>query len=402
MMYFVLLIVGMLVGAAAVLVIGWQKWQRIEAQRRKQEQQTAQIRESLDEWKKRQESFDAKRQEFEQRIVSYKELQDENALLKQDLQNIDVNLRKLQLDTDLQREAQTKLDERGQELASRFLKDTIKWVGNSLNQNNYVASKQRIQDAISRCREIGFVISEADENRYFDDLKREYELMVRAAIEREEQARIKARIREEEQLKREVERELEQLERERLVIQAALERAMADVRGEHTEEIARLQERLAEAEAKAQRAKSQAEMTKAGHVYVISNIGTFGEEVFKIGMTRRLKPMDRIAELGDASVPFPFDVHMMISCDDAPTLENALHRALHRSRVNKVNPRKEYFRATIDEIKAIVEQNHGEVSYVADAEALQYRQSISMTDEEADYIEKVFEKASEKQDLGED
>ena len=79
-------------------------------------------------------------------------------------------------------------------------------------------------------------------------------------------------------------------------------------------------------------------------MYVLSNIGSFGEGVYKIGMTRRLEPQDRVRELGDASVPFPFDVHMMISCDDAPSLENALHRESHKQRVNKVNFRKEFFR----------------------------------------------------------
>src|SRR5437868_4948931 len=89
-------------------------------------------------------------------------------------------------------------------------------------------------------------------------------------------------------------------------------------------------------------AVSMAQQTKAGHVYVISNIGTMGDGVFKIGMTRRLTPNERIDELGCAAVPFPFDVHMMIHCEDAPGLENALHHALHKRRINKVNLRKEF------------------------------------------------------------
>ena len=132
-------------------------------------------------------------------------------------------------------------------------------------------------------------------------------------------------------------------------------------------------------------------MTKAGHVYVLSNIGSFGEGMYKIGMTRRLEPQDRVRELGDASVPFPFDVHMMISCDDAPTLENALHRELHKQRVNRVNFRKEFFRVDFDSIRRIVESQRGEVEYHAEPEALQYRESVSMLDEDYDFIEHTVE-----------
>ncbi|WP_210403032.1 GIY-YIG nuclease family protein [Thalassospira sp. MCCC 1A01428] len=95
-----------------------------------------------------------------------------------------------------------------------------------------------------------------------------------------------------------------------------------------------------------------AEQTRKGHVYIISNIGSFGENVYKIGLTRRLDPMDRVKELGDASVPFPFDVHAIIYYDDAPALEAALHREFSHSRVNAVNLRKEFFRVDLDKIRA--------------------------------------------------
>jgi len=109
-----------------------------------------------------------------------------------------------------------------------------------------------------------------------------------------------------------------------------------------------------------------------------------------VGMTRRLEPADRIKELGDASVPFPFDVHAMISSDDAPSLEKALHHALHRNRINKANPRKEYFRTDLDAVLDIVREHHGEIDYVVDAEALEYRQSLEMQDEDEEFIEDVY------------
>lgn len=176
----------------------------------------------------------------------------------------------------------------------------------------------------------------------------------------------------------------------------ALDKAMAEAEDKHSEEIERLQARLAEAEENSKRALSQAQMTKSGYVYVISNIGSFGEGVFKIGMTRRLEPEIRVRELGDASVPFPFDVHMMISCEDAPTLENALHRAFHKLSLNKTNPRKEFYRTDIEAIRQIVEKHHGEVQYVADPEALEYRQSLAMSDEDSAFIEAVYDAAEEE------
>ena len=118
---------------------------------------------------------------------------------------------------------------------------------------------------------------------------------------------------------------------------------------------------------------------KAGNVYVISNIGSFGENVFKIGMTRRLEPMDRVNELGSASVPFPFDVHSMIFSDDAVSLETKLHHILNDQRVNKVNLRKEFFRVSLDDLEKLV----GEIALTAEFKrtvlAEQYRQSLSIT-----------------------
>lgn len=127
--------------------------------------------------------------------------------------------------------------------------------------------------------------------------------------------------------------------------------------------IEQLERELAEAIQKSQRAQSMAELTKKGYVYIISNIGSFGEDVYKIGMTRRLEPMDRVKELGDASVPFNFDVHAIISCDDAPALEAFLHKVFNRKRVNAVNLRKEFFKVGIDEIKKVLDEQIGAENY---------------------------------------
>ena len=127
---------------------------------------------------------------------------------------------------------------------------------------------------------------------------------------------------------------------------------------------------------------SRAQFTKSGHVYVVSNVGSFGERAYKIGMTRRLNPIDRVKELSDASVPFPFDVHAMIYSKNAPTLEAALHREFNGRRMNKVNHRKEFFEVELHEIVAAVHANQDEdtveVSFTMAAEAEEYRRTLAL------------------------
>jgi hypothetical protein len=233
-----------------------------------------------------------------------------------------------------------------------------------------------------------------------NELHQQYEAAVRAAVERENQARIREQIREEQRREREAQVAVEQAEQERRAIEKALQQALSDVSHVHAAEVERLRVQLAEAEAKSIRAISLAQITKTGYVYVISNIGSFGRDVFKIGLTRRLDPMDRVWELGDASVPFPFDVHIMIASDDAPKLERALHESFHKKRINRVNPRKEFFRVAIDEIVKAVREHHGEVEYKADAEALEYLQSQNMTDADMAEVEEAFEEAEEMAGVG--
>jgi hypothetical protein len=121
-----------------------------------------------------------------------------------------------------------------------------------------------------------------------------------------------------------------------------------------------------------------AQQTKAGNIYVISNLGSFGEDVLKIGMTRRLVPEDRIRELGDASIPFGFDIHAMIKSDDAPALERALHEALEEYRINKLNGRKEFFRVPLEQVRAFAQAKGFEISFTMVAEAREWRESLAL------------------------
>jgi hypothetical protein len=400
MMYVFMFVMGALAGASAIYILQEQKRKRLAAQELEQVKLQSQLNKESAELREGLQKLQQDSSEFASRRVKYDELVTENEILKRDLQNIDVNLRKLQMDRDMQGRRQDEIDARAEELGGRYLKENVKWIGSNINANNYQNCKDKLVKVIDRCRGMGMTIEDSQEAELLEDLKKEFEKAVRVQMEREEQARIKARIREEQRLEREIQRELKQLDRERAAIEAALEKALAEAEDEHAEEVQRLKERLAEAEAKSQRAKARAEMTRSGHVYVISNIGSFGEDIYKIGMTRRLEPNDRVRELSSASVPFPFDVHMMISADDAPTLETALHQAFYRRRINKANPRKEFFRVTLDEIRQAVQEHHGEVDYIADAEALEWRQSVEATDEDSDYIESVY--ASAREEFGDD
>lgn len=218
-----------------------------------------------------------------------------------------------------------------------------------------------------------------------DELHLVHEQHERIQEEKEEQRRIREQIREEEIAQRELDKARQDAEREEQRYEDALAKARAEVaaaQGAKQEKlnakIAELEVRLAEAHEQKERAISRAQLTRSGHVYVISNIGSFGERVFKIGMTRRLDPQERIKELGDASVPFAFDVHAVIYTEDAPGLETKLHHAFSDRRINLVNERKEFFAVEIDEVVRVVRENHGDVLITKAAEAEEYRKTVAL------------------------
>ena len=201
--------------------------------------------------------------------------------------------------------------------------------------------------------------------------------------EREEQRRIREQIREEEKARREYERAIKDAAKEELLLKKAMQKAemqmqaaSAEQRAEFEEQLAKLRGELHEAEDRNKRAVSLAQTTRRGHVYIISNIGSFGENVFKIGLTRRLEPVDRVKELGDASVPFSFDIHAMIMSEDAPELERRLHKHFIMNQINKANHRKEFFRAKLADVRHEIESSLGiEVKWTMAAEAREYRET---------------------------
>lgn len=218
---------------------------------------------------------------------------------------------------------------------------------------------------------------------FIDAVKIEYEYYVKREAARQEQIELRAKMREEAEEQRRLREQQEQMEREESKFNAEIEKLLEQaqtVEGEKNQalldKIKTLELQLAElSEKKDEIARLQ--NGKAGYVYVISNLGSFGADVFKVGMTRRLNPQERIDELGSASVPFKFDVHSFIFSEDAVKLESDLHAALDRRRLNKVNLRKEFFKVPIDELERIVEEIDPAAEFNRTMQAEQYYQSLS-------------------------
>ncbi|MCE7079867.1 DUF4041 domain-containing protein [Streptomyces sp. ST2-7A] len=194
--------------------------------------------------------------------------------------------------------------------------------------------------------------------------------------EREQRRELRERQREEERLQKELERERARLEKERRHWASALERLLASG-SEDPAAVEELRAKLAEVEESTAAVNAREANARAGYVYVISNIGAFGGDIVKIGMTRRLEPMDRVNELGDASVPFKFDVHALIFSEDAMGLERRLHEEFEDRRVNRVNPRREFFRVRPTEVREALKRVAGQhlLEFREDVEAPEWRAS---------------------------
>ena len=323
-------------------------------------------------------------------------------------------------------------------IAVRFVTESFNGLVDGIlakvKHDNYGKLKKQIEDAFAVTNYNGksFLATQITQE-YLESRLLELEWGTKAhqlrIRDREEQKRAKALLREEQKAKREYENAMKAAQKEEELIQKAmddakkkleqkhledklryekelaelqrkretaeeneranLEKAMQDAQREMEEALARekeqyegqlseLQQKWEEAEERNQRAKSMAQQTKKGHVYVISNIGSFGENIYKIGMTRRLDPMDRVKELGDASVPFEFDVHAIIFSDDAPMLETKLHHAFEEKRVNKINRRKEFFKTSLASIKELTDSEELDCHWTIKAKAEQFKESLAL------------------------
>lgn len=218
------------------------------------------------------------------------------------------------------------------------------------------------------------------------ELEMTADYLAMVAEEKERAREERERLREERKAMAELKREEERLQKEashRRSVVAQLEASDAS-----PEEIAAARAALDDVESALQGVLDREANARAGYVYVISNVGSFGEGIIKVGMTRRLEPMDRVHELGDASVPFKFDVHALVFSEDAVGLETDLHRALAAKRVNLVNMRREYFYATPSEVRVLLEQRHGQLLRFDEmSEAVEWHQSATIRRSEHGEIE---------------
>ena len=202
---------------------------------------------------------------------------------------------------------------------------------------------------------------------------------------KDEQRQIREDMRDEERAQREIERAKEEAEKEEARYSKALEKAReealkagGDKLDQLNDKISQLEAQLKAAQELKERAISRAQITKSGHVYIISNIGSFGDNIYKIGMTRRLEPIDRVKELGDASVPFAFDIHGMVYADNAPELESKIHRQFETRRINLINPRREFFSVSLDEIEKWAKDENLNLQLTKIVEAREYRESMAI------------------------
>ena len=256
--------------------------------------------------------------------------------------------------------------------------------------NNIEAAEKRIESSFTAISKLGTICGVAITGTYRElkikELHLAYEYQVEKQKEKEALKQLRAEERERAKLEKEIGEARKKIEKEQKHYANALQKVVQQLTTASADEIAALEEKKKELENQLsilgdsmQQIDYREANQKAGYVYIISNVGAFGEGVYKIGMTRRLEPMDRIDELGDASVPFDFDVHALIFSDNAPSLEAALHRAFEDRKLNMVNTRREFFRVSLDEIKAVVKQNFDQtVDFVDVPLAEQYRQSELM------------------------
>jgi hypothetical protein len=250
--------------------------------------------------------------------------------------------------------------------------------------NNALAMEKRIMRAfeqISKHNASNAIhISEHYRQLKINELRLAHEQRERQKIEKDDRAEAMRLAREEQRLIKDLEEAQAQEEHYQRLLAKAKAEADSIVGPKlyaFNEQIKILEKDLAEAHAKAERAKAMAEQTRSGYVYIISNVGSFGEGVVKIGLTRRLDPMDRVRELGDASVPFTFDIHAIIYSDDAPALERALHVEFDSVRINAQNYRKEFFRAPLEEVEAAIKRLAPSAPFFRDVEAQEYRETLS-------------------------
>lgn len=255
--------------------------------------------------------------------------------------------------------------------------------------NNMEVNEKRIEKSFEQLNKLGRImqasISDAYKKLKYEELYLAFEYQQKKQKEKEDQKRAREELREQQKFEQEIRQARERIAKEKKHFVQAINELESKLKNAASDSdrnlvLGKLEEvkgQYSELEKEEKVIDYREQNAKAGYVYIISNIGSLGENVYKIGMTRRLEPQDRIDELGDASVPFSYDVHALIFSENAPTLEAKLHEHFYKSRINKLNNRKEFFRADIHDIEKVIKDHYDKVvDIVKDAPAEQYRESL--------------------------
>ncbi|WP_410075539.1 DUF4041 domain-containing protein [Anaerostipes sp.] len=277
-----------------------------------------------------------------------------------------------------------------QKLLLRAFNSECDEIINKVKYNNYDSSVKKMERSFNAIAKLGVTMAISITSDYYDlkiqELQLALEYQIQKQREKEEKAELRAQQREEARLQKELKEQRKNIDKERKHYEQALSNINKQLSSSSDEDIEDLNKKkeeiiqsLSDIDTKIKNIDYREANQKAGYVYVISNIGSFGEGIYKIGMTRRLNPQERVDELGDASVPFKFDVHAMIFSEDAPALEAKLHKAFENRKLNLVNQRREFFKVSLDEIKDVVKNNFDKtVEFVEVPDADQYRISLKM------------------------
>lgn len=277
-----------------------------------------------------------------------------------------------------------------QKLLLRAFNSECDEIINKVKYNNFDSSVKKMERSFNAIAKLGVTMAISITSDYYDlkiqELQLALEYQIQKQREKEEKAELRAQQREEARLQKELKEQRKNIDKERKHYEQALSninKQLSSSSDEDTEDLNKKKEEiiqsLSDIDTKIKNIDYREANQKAGYVYVISNIGSFGEGIYKIGMTRRLNPQERVDELGDASVPFKFDVHAMIFSEDAPALEARLHKAFEDRKLNLVNQRREFFKVSLDEIKDVVKNNFDKtVEFVEVPDADQYRISLKM------------------------
>jgi len=433
-----LVVLFLLVAVVALLYFSWRINQQLQNYRARYsglidtDTELAAVQKRLEQSRMEQQKFDTEREgqrrlldgEYQQGLAKYKQLQQEISVLEENLEDISFGLYKphftfespetykVSLGStrdkerllirsnraavcpmnwtvgDSKREGQRMVKLNSKLLLRAFNGECDAAVAN-VSWNNATKMEERIQKSFEAVNKLGDPLKISLTKEYLslklDELRLTHEYEEKKYEEREKQRRAREEQREEERARQEIEKARQAAEDEEARYQKLLEKAREEAAiatgvqlQKLTEQVTAFESKLDEARRKKERAIARAQLTKSGFVYVISNIGAFGERVYKIGMTRRMEPMDRIIELGGASVPFPFDLHAMLYSDNAPDLEGALHRLFEERRLNLVNPRREFYRdVELTEVEEFVKSKGLSAQFTKLPEAREYRETIA-------------------------